>query len=980
MATSRSRGAAGSRGGRTGASGLDYYNDESPDVILPTPPPGSRGSGGARRAPGAAGGASGRGGTGNGRPASGSAGTRAGGSASGRGRVTGGGRSGAAGAKSAKGAKGGAKGGKGSARPGNARGGAGRGKTTAGRGRNAPASGRGRKGAPPPSHNVLVALTGWLLRALAMAWLLIAGLVGSVIRRFGRNARDLHPDHQRDGIGLAFLGLAIVFAAAVWMRLPNTAFTDIYLLTSSAAGEGAFAIPVLFGLAGWRFMRHPDRNSALPPAEIGWTALLIGSLGLLHIARGVPTLSRHGGGWPAVRTGGGLIGLATSWPLERGLTAWVAVPLLGLLAAYGLLVVTGTPVRQVPGRLAEFKALFGYSSYDEWNDADLSEEDAEAPPVEGGKRRGEINRGPIRLKGVIEAGDQRKPYDPQVLVTGGRRSGRGAGPGDPVPEARIGEGLLEDLGFTTQTDAVPLPEEPPVMPPAAPAPARPVPAGPVLPGEQLTLSPDGGGENYALPPAALLRSGTPHKARTKANDKVVADLQDVFEQFKVDANVSGFTRGPTVTRYEIELESGVKVERVTQLSKNIAYAVKSADVRILPVIPGKSAIGVEIPNADKEIVSLGDILRSDTALADHHPMVVGLGKDVEGKTVLANLAKMPHVLVAGATGSGKSVCLNGLITSVLMRSSPDEVKMILVDPKRVELSIYEGIPHLMTPIITNPKKAAEALEWVVGEMETRYDDLAAFGFRHIDDFNKAVRAGKVTVPPGSERVLAPYPYLVVVIDELADLMMVAPRDVEDSIVRITQLARAAGIHLVIATQRPSVDVVTGLIKANVPSRLAFAVSSLTDSRVILDQPGAEKLVGQGDALFLPMGASKPMRLQNAFVSEAEIREVVEHCKQQQQAEYRADVQAVPEKAREVDAEIGDDLELLIAAAELIISSQFGSTSMLQRKLRVGFAKAGRLMDLLESRGIVGPSEGSKARDVLKRPDDLDEVLSSLRGG
>ena len=832
-----------------------------------------------------------------------------------------------------------------------------------------PGTGKGRtaKGRPAPARpprDPVVILVRWTGKMIVAAWMLVAGAVGFAARAVGRGARDLDPHHRRDGVGLLTLGVAIVLGAALWARMDNAVGRAIHTVAVDAFGSLSWVFPVLALLLAWRFLRHPDRNSETVRAAIGWTALLLGVLGMIHIAKGTPHPSDGAG---AIHLGGGYVGYVVSGPLAAAVTPWVAAPLLALLSAFGLLVISGTPLHRVPERLAELRDMFGHGrAHPEYRDEDDLEidEDYEAGTGAVRRARGQIAR-QIRLRPAIEAGDHTKPYDTPLLEQDKKR-------GRPRPDG--GDGLVEALGFGTHEEpAAPAPHEPePVI-------AVPKPSAPLRNPEQLTLT-SGDAIAYTLPPTALLRPGTAPKQRTRANDIVVAALSEVLEQFQVDAQVTGFSRGPTVTRYEIELGPAVKVERVTALSKNISYAVKSADVRIISPIPGKSAIGVEIPNADKEVVSLGDVLKSQTALSDHHPMVVGLGKDVEGRVMVANLSKMPHILIAGATGSGKSVCLNSLITSILTRATPDEVRMILVDPKRVELTIYEGIPHLITPIITSPKKAAEALDWVVGEMDRRYDDLSASGFRHVDDFNKAVRAGQLKPPPGSERVYLPYPYLLVIVDELSDLMMVAPRDVEDAVVRITQLARAAGIHLVLATQRPSVDVVTGLIKANVPSRLAFATSSLADSRVILDQPGAEKLVGQGDALFLPMGASKPIRLQNAFVSEKEIRDIVAHCKKQAEPDYREDVAVAPEKNREIDSEIGDDLELLIRAAEQIITTQFGSTSMLQRKLRVGFAKAGRLMDLLESRDIVGPSEGSKARDVLVRPEDLDETLDSLRGG
>ncbi|MCC9193932.1 DNA translocase FtsK [Arthrobacter sp. zg-Y916] len=831
------------------------------------------------------------------------------------------------------------------------------------------------------------------LRAIQGAWMGIARIVGAGVRKLGT---DVVPDRdvRRDGTGFFLILTALLVATVEWWALRGPVADVIHAGAAGTFGWMAVVLPFMLLTASVRLFRYPERHRANGRISIGLTLMLCSGAGITHLIGGGPALSD---GFDQLWVSGGIVGFLVAGPLSAAITKWPVIILLSLLVFISVLIVTATPFRHIPLRLrALYEHLMGQ---------DLAADDPEAhdqsylyaadkpekPKKQrrfGKGRKDEETEHPDGYAGdeAFEAALLRDEEERQEAAAA--ESAVPPGVRRPTKAELATQKLRRDQGLEDAeppTEAISLVPEAAASlvaaPPVAPVPSRPVahvpPSAPIPQRtEQLQLS---GDVTYTLPPSEFLPSGPPAKERSEANDAVVAALTRTLQQFNVDAQVTGFSRGPTVTRYEIELGEGTKVERVTALSKNISYAVASSDVRILSPIPGKSAIGIEIPNADKEVVVLGDVLRSNAARKTDHPMVMGVGKDVEGGFVVANLAKMPHLLVAGATGAGKSSFVNSMITSILMRSTPDEVRMVMVDPKRVELTAYEGVPHLITPIITNPKKAAEALQWVVREMDTRYDDLANFGYKHIDDFNKAVRNGKVVPPAGSKRVIKAYPYLLVIVDELADLMMVAPRDVEDSIVRITQLARAAGIHLVLATQRPSVDVVTGLIKANVPSRMAFATSSVTDSRVVLDQPGAEKLLGQGDALFLPMGSNKPIRVQGAWVTESEIHRVVEHVKNQLQATYREDVTVTAPK-KQIEDDIGDDLDVLLQATELVVTTQFGSTSMLQRKLRVGFAKAGRLMDLLESRGVVGPSEGSKARDVLVKPDDLAATLAAIQGG
>ncbi|WP_083871707.1 FtsK/SpoIIIE family DNA translocase [Brachybacterium muris] len=860
------------------------------------------------------------------------------------------------------------------------------------------------------------------VRAVRSGYLALARMVGGFVRSIGVQRWEVAPELRRDGYALFLMLLAVLVAVVEWWQASGPVLGAVHTVVAGTFGISSVVIPLL--LAGWsmRMFRRPDQVRANSRIAIGIAILLIAISAIASVSARLPAPAD---GIAALARGGGVLGYLAAAPLEALLPPVAVIVIHSLLIVFGVLVLTATPVESIPARLRHvYDAMVGRSEEEDEErlafglrprrvDPAVHKQDTTVQPAGRPRRRSRREKEEAEraaAEGREPSGEE--PFDSAVSTDEPAPRGRGSKRAGAKPERRDATevfDVVEDENQRAKTfprgaAAAPAPtkaEKTGAASAAAGAPTRAEKAGPKkaaaasdakdeaakaelvpppmgdLPraGEQLELA---GDVVYTLPDSSYLLEGPPHKTRSEANDRVVEALGEVFEQFNVNAEVVGFSRGPTVTRYEVELAPGTKVEKVTALDKNISYAVASADVRILSPIPGKKAIGIEIPNVDRETVALGDVLRSSVARRNEHPMVMGVGKDVEGGYVVANLAKMPHLLVAGATGAGKSSFVNSMITSILMRSTPEEVRMVLVDPKRVELTIYEGIPHLITPIITNPKKAAEALEWVVREMDARYDDLAAFGFKHIDDFNKAVRAGEVKAPPGSERRIAPYPYLLVVVDELADLMMVAPRDVEASIQRITQLARAAGIHLVLATQRPSVDVVTGIIKANVPSRLAFATSSLQDSRVILDSVGAEKLIGQGDALFHPMGKAKPMRVQGAWVNESEIHKVVDHVKTQMKPTYREDVTVAAAK-KQIDDDIGDDLDVLLQAAELVVTTQFGSTSMLQRKLRVGFAKAGRLMDLLESREIVGPSEGSKARDVLIHPDGLAGALARIRG-
>jgi S-DNA-T family DNA segregation ATPase FtsK/SpoIIIE len=762
----------------------------------------------------------------------------------------------------------------------------------------------------------------------------------------------------RDLWAVALITLGVLLALALWGRQlgpvgrgTDTAFALIagwarVLLPLAAAGAGI----ALLVDRGRRDVEDDDTSAGADPwrLAVGIVLGLLGVCGLAELAKHAPSFSNS----HALKTGGGYLGAIVGRPLHAGLGSAGAAVLLVAVVLVAILIATGVSIAAVGRALRTGGLATGRAVATLWRGKPfvvLAEHGASDAPVEA------------------------TPPAPPPVVTGDD------GLDDPLPPEPEAEADDSDIDIPLD----PEPEREPEVAPPAPAVAR-------APGE------------WALPPLSLLVASKKLRLDQRQVDAAGEELVRALAAHGVDTRLVGSRVGPTVTRYEIELGPGVKVARVTSLSKDIAYAMASPDVRILAPIPGKSAIGVEVPNRTRQLVALRDILDSKEGKAAAHPLEVAMGRDIAGRAVMENLAEMPHILISGSTGSGKSSCMNSIITSILMRDTPEQVKLILIDPKRVELGQYDGLPHLLNPVVVDPKQAANALAWAVKEMERRYGLLAQHGVRDITGYNQLVAEGRIESPASDRRLvrdaaaralgedhpaveeadeieaeeeaIQPEPFILVVVDELNDLMMVAARDVEDSIVRIAQMARAVGIHLVIATQRPSVDVITGVIKANIPSRMAFSVSSLADSRVILDQPGAERLVGKGDMLLLTASTNIPRRLQAPWVSEEEVREVVRHWKAQGgQAEAIVGIEGVDDGRGGSDAFDDEDDELLVQARDLVVRSQLGSTSMLQRKLRVGFARAGRLMDLLEQAGVVGPSEGSKARAVLMTPEELDAL-------
>jgi S-DNA-T family DNA segregation ATPase FtsK/SpoIIIE len=736
---------------------------------------------------------------------------------------------------------------------------------------------------------------------------------------------------------VALLILAPLSALGLYLHEGGLVGDFLELLFRGLFGVfGLLAPPAL--AAGGVLLLKPARPSNVRLVA-GWFVTAFAVAGLWHLTRGAPA-------WDAsnaeLHAAAGWFGATASVPLLRVAEIWGAVILLIALLAVGAMLLTATPPRAVAevmggvlGRAREGLPARGRRAADAEGTREIDVADEETVPVAAPT---ETIRTDDPMQAQLDLDDEESPADTQMLP---RR-----------------------IDVTT--------------PAAAPGPVR------LAPSDR-----DDPWGTYQLPAMELLRTGRVATGNKKSQDQMTRALERTLAQFKVDASVSKVSRGPTVTRFEISLGTGVKVAAVTRLADDISYALATPEIRIVAPIPGKSAIGIEVPNRERDLVTLGDVLRSPEARNEPHPLAAGIGVDISANPVIINLATMPHLLIAGATGSGKSVTMNSIVTSVIMRASPAQARMILVDPKRVELSHYEGAPHLLTPVITDPKRATEALQWTVEEMESRYEELASRGYRNLDSYNAAVVEGRVRPRPllsnGSqdgpvaEDDAKIYPYLLFVIDELADLMMVAPRDVESHIVRIAQMARAVGIHLVVATQRPSVDVVTGLIKANVPSRIALAMATQADSRTILDQGGAEKLVGDGDMLFMPANASKPHRLQGCYIGEGEVEQVVSFCKGQREPEHVEGIIREGQAAMiaDVTGDDASDQDLVRAARDLVVRSGLGSTSMLQRKLKIGFARAGRIMDELEQMGVVGPSEGSKARQVLMTVDQIESADSDV---